>query len=119
MTDVKSMVMEKLWRPSSGEWLNAVSASRKKYVNRVLYPRAMKLHHSVWSSCVEMTLEINPYELTASFQCHMMRTDWMSGNSLELFRTFDMEYVLNGWKIHFVVNFLCFSSRKFSYAWTY
>jgi hypothetical protein len=66
MTDVITKVMEKWQRLSSGDW--TISALRNKYVNWVLHPHATWLHHSaVWNSCMTITPQMNPCEVTAHF----------------------------------------------------
>jgi hypothetical protein len=57
-------------KPSSVEWLTAVSASWKKYNTPAM---AVRLRYTALWNVAEMTLKINPYELTA---CHLNTTFW-------------------------------------------
>jgi hypothetical protein len=69
-------------RPSRGDWLTAVSALQKKYDTPAL---AMRLRHlAVWN-VVEMTSEINLYELTVPLECCVLEMEEME-NSGTLFK---------------------------------
>jgi len=67
ITDIVTMKTEEQQRPSSGNWLTAVSVSQKKYVSWVIHPCAMWLIVLLW----EFHVQKWPWRLThhiASFQ---------------------------------------------------
>lgn len=79
MIDEATKMMEKRQRQCSGEWLIAVPALHKKYVNLTLQPSAMRLYHAaMWNSCA---MENNLHELTV-----LLGTDWINENSGKLFK---------------------------------
>jgi hypothetical protein len=58
------------------DWLTAVSASQKKYVDGVLHPRPMSLLIFLCDTgSAEITSETNPYKLTVSLQHCVLGTD--------------------------------------------
>jgi hypothetical protein len=61
-------------RPSSGKWLAAVFALRKKYD---IPASAVRLCNSAVWNVAEMTLEINLYEQTMPFECCVLETEQM------------------------------------------
>jgi hypothetical protein len=89
-------------RPSSGEWLTAVSASLKKYDTSMT---AVRLHHSdVW----------NVVEVTLPFECCIFETERMEtwGNSLRFWNRKCIKWV----KKLFCQEICYFLGRKFSCA---
>jgi hypothetical protein len=76
-------ILQLSWqRVSSGEWLTAVSASRKKYDTPTL---AVWLRHSAVWNWAKMTLEIKLCELTAPFEhCFVNETNGNSGKFFKL-----------------------------------
>jgi hypothetical protein len=101
-------------RPSSGDWLTAVSASRKKYDTPT---SAVRSHHSAVWNVAEITLEINLYELTVPSECCASETESMETrrNSLRFWNR-----KCNKWVKKLFYSQICyFLGGKFPYAGLY
>jgi hypothetical protein len=95
-------------RLSSGDWLTAVSALRKKYDTPA---SAVRLRHSAVWNMAEMTLRINLYELIMPFEHCVLETEWMEtqGNSLRFWNRKCIKWV----KKLFHCQICYFLGRKF------
>jgi len=96
MTDVATMAMEEQESPSSGYWLTAVFVSQKKYVNWVVHPCSMWLHHSAVWNLQKWPQTIWTGSIIATQYVGNGLTEWkLKGNSLRLWYKKCMTWVKN------------------------